>query len=154
MKYFVYFDLIRDGLPWSIILFSAVAIILSLFVYTWGRNQNTNKLAAVALSIGGTLFIVLSLINYYYYRQILDRQEYLIAEGKIYDFNLENEDGKQGFKVDSVQFEYSGRTLTSTYHKLRSQGSILQDGQDVRITYSRSMMDDSTKAILRIEIGE
>ena len=110
------------------------------------------SLAIISMSINGTIESYLKITNF---KEIYNNKKYKEVVGNI--LNFKEHKIKSGyiivsFKVKDIEFEFTNVENTGGYNQTKSEGSILDNNQIVKIRYLNKHTNNTKNIILYIEV--
>ena len=168
MKYSTIYDLSTEkihflSLPLPLVyLFLIIGVIL-LIKNIKGNNTISQKPNAIIVGAGFVIisicflnvFLLRQFNNRYAARQILERGDFFVVEGKPQNFHPMPKAGHdtERFDIQKIHFGYSDfNAYAPGYHHAASLGGVITPENYYRLTYYKIRDIDSNR-IIKIEIG-
>lgn len=155
-------DITLFSLPFIIICLAFVFIIIYI-IKTWKHSEGTvGKILFLLIPIVMSIIIITQSVNFFKIKHVLsdfEKGKCEVVEGKIENYEqyykigtMAKEDYPDRFFVDGIEFiVYGYSTYGIEYFLRQTDGSKLQEGQDVRITFANCFYQN---LILKVELIE
>ena len=158
-NYKIVFSIFDSGyINWYLLLSLFFAFIVAMGVFAV-KESLIQRLFAILILLYGVYWVIDmeidSYLNIAKLKKIYTNKKYKELVGKIYNFK-ENKI-KAGyviytFNINNVEFKYSNIEINGGYNKTKSEGSILENNQTVKIRYVNKVAYDTKNLILYLEV--
>lgn len=144
-----------------IIICLLLIISIAYIIKTWKNSESVvGKILFILIPIGLSIAIITQFANFFRIKQVLsdfEKGNCEVVEGKVENYEqfyevgtMAKEDYPDRFFVDGTEFiVYGYSTYGIEYYWRRADGSKLQEGQYVRITYANHFHEN---LILKVEV--
>ena len=138
------------------ILFFTMIMVFTIFGIQKSSLRKTigivASLAIISMSIQGTMESYFKITNF---KKIYNRKKYKDVFGNVSNFKARNITSGYtivSFKIKDIEFEFTNVEDVGGYNQIKSEGSILDNNQMVKIRYLNKHTNNIKNIILYIEV--
>ncbi|MFO0774234.1 MAG: hypothetical protein U0172_06190 [Nitrospiraceae bacterium] len=136
------FEMTWSAYPWPLLILSTSGLFvgIAVIVAREARESWTWKWLGRGITVASglwTAWLLWTLAGHFSTMQGLASNGITVTEGRIdnYAFEMHDGHGFESFTVNGVRFHYSDFLSTGGYNRPASQGGVMRDGLQVRLTH-------------------